>query len=307
MSEPTVVTKSGFVALIGRPNSGKSTLLNRLIGQKVAIVSDKPQTTRNRVIGIRTTADTQICFVDTPGIHRPGYRLNERMMDTVYESLKDVDLIVHLVDVAEKYGKGEQYVLDLIKSARTPALLALNKVDLVNKGRLLPIIDFYSKQHEYREIIPISATEGDNLDPLLESIRTVLPEGEFLYPPEYITDQQERFIAAEIIREKVLNNTREELPYSTAVLIDQFDESQRDTGFVSITATIIVDKDSQKKIVIGRAGNMIKTIGIEARSELQEFLPARKVYLELNVKVVPGWRNQDQLLDQITSTGTPEI
>jgi GTPase len=303
MSEQTVTTKSGFVALIGRPNSGKSTLLNRLIGQKIAIVSDKPQTTRNRVVGIRTTADTQICFVDTPGIHRPGYRLNERMMNTVYESLKDVDLIVHLVDAADKYGKGEQYALELVKSAEAPALLALNKVDLINKGRLLPIIDFYSKQFEYREIIPISATAGDNLEALLASIRNCLPEGEFLYPPEYVTDQQERFIAAEIVREKVLNNTREELPYSTAVLLDQFDESRRDQGFVSITATIIVDKDSQKKIVIGRAGSMIKTIGTEARTELQDFLQVRKVYLELNVKVVPGWRNQEQLLDQITAGG----
>jgi GTPase len=306
MSEQTVSTKSGFVALIGRPNSGKSTLLNRLIGQKVAIVSDKPQTTRSRVIGIRTTADTQICFVDTPGIHRPGYLLNERMMETVYESLKGVDLIVHLVDAAEKYGKGEQYVIDLVKSAQSPALLALNKVDLINKGRLLPIIDFYSKQFEYREIIPISATEGDNLEVLIDSIRSILPEGEFLYPPEYVTDQHERFITAEIIREKVLNNTREELPYSTAVLIDQFDESRREAGFVSITATVIVDKDSQKKIVIGRAGSMIKTIGTEARMELENFLDVRKLYLELNVKVVPGWRNQERLLDQIT-TGAAEV
>ncbi|MGH9339343.1 MAG: GTPase Era [Acidobacteriota bacterium] len=296
------MTKSGFVALIGRPNSGKSTLLNRLIGQKVSIVSDKPQTTRSRALGIRTTADSQMAFVDTPGIHRPGYRLNERMMEIVYEVLRDVDLVVHLVDSSESYGKGEEYATDLVKQAEKPAILVLNKVDLVNKGKLLPIIDFYNQQYRYAEIIPLSAERGDNVGVLIEKIAEHLPEGPFLYPAEYVTDQQERFIASEIIREKVLSHTREELPYSTAVQIEEFDETEREGGFVRIAASIIVEKDGQKKIVIGRGGKMIKMIGTEARKEIQGFLDVRKVYLDLKVKVVTGWRNIEYLLNEFAFT-----
>ncbi|MFB3904443.1 MAG: GTPase Era [Acidobacteriota bacterium] len=293
------ITKAGFVALVGRPNAGKSTLLNLLIGQKVAAVSDKPQTTRNRILGIRNQGDSQFIFVDTPGIHRPGYRMNERMMETVYEAVKDVDVVVHLVDAAERFGKGEQYVLDLLKQAEKPVLLALNKIDLVNKGKLLPMIQFFSEQKDYSAIVPLSALTGENVEVLLDEIARLLPAGEALYPPEYVTDQHERFIVSEIIREKVLSHTREELPYATAVRIDEFDESQRAEGLVRIFASIIVDKESQKKIVIGRAGQMIKQIGIEARQEIQSFLEVRKVYLDLNVRVVPGWRNLDQLLDEM--------
>ncbi len=293
------ITKAGFVALVGRPNAGKSTLLNLLIGQKVAAVSDKPQTTRNRILGIRNLGDAQFIFVDTPGIHRPGYRMNERMMETVYEALKDVDVVVHLVDASERFGKGEQYVLDLLKQAQKPAILALNKVDLVNKGKLLPMIQFFSEQKDYSSIVPMSALTGENVEDLLDEIGRSLPAGAFLYPPEYVTDQQERFIVSEIIREKVLSHTREELPYATAVRIDEFDESQRADGLVRIFASIIVDKDSQKKIVIGRAGQMIKQIGVEARQEIESFLEIRRLYLDLNVKVVPGWRNLDQLLDEM--------
>lgn len=293
------VTKAGFVALVGRPNSGKSTLLNHLIGQKVAAVSDKPQTTRNRILGIRNQGNAQFVFVDTPGIHRPGYRMNERMMETVYEAVKDVDVVVHLVDASERFGKGEQYVLDLLKQAEKPVILALNKIDLVNKGKLLPMIQFFSEQKDYTAIVPLSALTGENVEGLLDEIGGLLPASEFLYPPEYVTDQQERFIVSEIIREQVLSHTREELPYATAVRIDEFDESQRAEGLVRIFASIIVDKESQKKIVIGRAGQMIKQIGIEAREEIQSFLEVRKVYLDLNVKVVPGWRNLDQLLDEM--------
>lgn len=284
---------------MGRPNTGKSTLLNRLIGQKVSIVSDKPQTTRKRALGIRTTGDAQAVFVDTPGIHRPGHRLNERMMEDVYEALREVDLVVHMVDVSQRYGKGEEFTLDLIRKTAKPTLLALNKVDLVNKGKILPVIEFYHRQYPYLDIIPISATEGDNVPVLLEKIAENLPEGDFLYSPEQITDQQERFLVAEMIREKVLQHTRQELPYSTAVLLERFDESRRDQGFVSISASIVVEKDGQKKIVIGRGGSMIKTIGTEARQEIEELLQVEKVFLDLNVKVVPGWRNQEHLLDQI--------
>lgn len=291
--------KSGFVALIGRPNVGKSTLLNRLVGQKVAIVSDKPQTTRNRILGVDTTEECQMIFVDTPGIHRPGYLLNKRMMEEVYDSLKGVDLLVHVVDVSERYGKGEEYVLKLVQKTQKPTILVLNKVDLISKGKILPVLEFYNEQFEYREMIPLSALEGDNFELLREKIVENLPEGDWLYPSEYITDQPERFIASEIIREKVLHHTRQELPYSTAVLVEVFDESKREKGFMSITASIIVDKNSHKKIVIGRAGQMIKTIGTQARIELQDFLDVKKVYLELNVKVISGWRDQEHLLDEL--------
>ncbi|RPJ55796.1 MAG: GTPase Era [Acidobacteria bacterium] len=293
------ITKTGFVALVGRPNAGKSTLLNLLIGQKVAAVSDKPQTTRNRILGIRNEGDAQFVFVDTPGIHRPGYRMNERMMETVYEAVKDVDVVVHLVDASERFGKGEQYALDLLKRAEIPVILALNKIDLINKGKLLPMMQFFSEQKDYSAIVPMSALTGESVDRLLDEIGRLLPAGAFLYPPEYVTDQQERFIVAEIVREKVLTHTREELPYATAVRIDEFDESQRADGFVRIIASIIVDKESQKKIVIGRAGQMIKQIGTEARQEIESFLEVRRIFLDLNVKVVPGWRNLDQLLDEM--------
>ncbi|MDA2937297.1 GTPase Era [Acidobacteria bacterium AH-259-A15] len=293
------MSKSGFVALIGRPNVGKSTILNRLIGQKIAIVSEKPQTTRNRILGVLTREDCQTIFVDTPGIHRPGYRLNKRMMEEVYDSLNGVDLVVQVVDVSESYGKGEEYVLNLVKKTQKPTILALNKVDLVNKGKILPVIEFYSRQFEYCEIIPLSATMGDNVESLEQKIKGNLPEREFPYPHEYVTDQQERFLVSEIIREKLLHHTRQELPYSTAVLVEEFDESERQNGFARIAASIIVDKDSQKGIVIGRGGSMIRRIGTDARLDIQDFLAVRKVYLDLNVKVISGWRNQEHLLDEL--------
>ncbi len=292
--------KSGLVALMGRPNVGKSTLLNQLVGQKVAIVSNKPQTTRNRILGVQTTEECQIIFLDTPGIHRPGHLLNKRMMEEVYDSLRGVDLLVQMVDVSERYGKGEKYVLNLVQKSQKPTILVLNKIDLISKGKILPVLEFYNQQFEYREMIPISALKGDNFELLQEKIVENLPEGgEWLYPSEYITDQPERFLVSEIIREKVLHNTRQELPYSTAVLVEVFDESRREKGFMSITATIVVDKGSQKKIVIGRAGQMVKTIGTEARIDLQGFLDVSKLYLELNVKVIEGWRDRGYLLDEL--------
>ncbi len=291
--------KAGLIALIGRPNSGKSTLLNRLIGQAVSIVSDKPQTTRHQILGVRTTPDCQMVFVDTPGVHRPGYRLNERMMEAVYEALREVDLILHMVDMSERFGKGEKYVGDMVQQAQKPTILLLNKVDLINKGRLLPILDFYQQEREYLEMIPISAAKGDNLEVLLEKIAENLPEGDFLYPSEYVTDQLERSMVGERIREKVLRNTRQELPHASAVLLEEFDEEERKDGFVRITASIIVEKPGQKRIVIGRGGQMIKTIGTRSRKDIEKLLGVRKVYLELQVRVVPDWRNLENLLNRL--------
>jgi len=294
-----MILKSGFAAIVGRPNSGKSTLLNRLIGTKVSIVSDKPQTTRNRILGIHTQEDAQIAFVDTPGIHRPGYKMNVRMMELVREAMREVDILLHMVDVSENYGKGEKFALEMVEKYQKPALLLLNKIDLINKGRLLPVIEHYSEQGQYTEIFPISAKKGDNLDALVERIVSYLPEGELMYPDDYFTDQQERFMVSEAIREQVLLKTRKELPYSTAVQIEEFDESRRDEGLVVISASVVVEKLGQKKIVIGRSGQMVKQIGTEARKEIQSILGVRKVFLELNVKVIPGWRDQDFVLQDI--------
>ena len=299
MEPPENSSRCGYVALLGRPNAGKSTLLNHLMGQKISIVSDKPQTTRNRVLGIRTQGDSQIVFVDTPGIHRPGYRLNARMMDIVYEAIRGVDVLIHLVDVSERFGKGERFAVDLIARAQQPTLLALNKVDKVNKGKILPVIESYAAFDVYREIIPISATRGNNLEVLLQKVTELLPPNEFQHHADQVTDQTERFLAAEVIREKVLLRTRKELPYATAVQVEQFDETRRKEGFVRIIASIVVDKPSQKKIVIGRGGRMIKQIGIDARREIERRLEIRQIYLDLHVRVVGGWRNADRWLDEL--------
>ena len=288
--------KSGYVALVGRPNAGKSTLLNLLIGEKIAIVSDKPQTTRNRILGVRIEDSAQIVFVDTPGIHRPGFLLNKRMMETVYQALLEVDVLVHVVDVSQSFGKGELFALDTMRSVPKPRLLALNKIDLINKGRLLPIIERYDREGIYEAVIPISAQTGDNLDPLISNIVQRIPEQGWTLADDYLTDQPERFLVSEIIREKVLQNTRKELPYSTAVQLEVFDESRRQEGFMHVAAAVIVERPGQKKIVIGRGGQMIKKIGSAARKELLGFLGVSKMYLELHVKVVPGWRNQERLL-----------
>jgi GTP-binding protein Era len=301
------MTKSGLVALIGRPNVGKSTILNRLIGEKIAIVSNKPQTTRHRILGVQTRDQSQAVFVDTPGIHRPGHRLNDRMMEEVYDCLRNVDLIIQVVDASESYGKGEEYVLNLIQRSEKPTILVLNKLDLINRGKVLPVIEFYSQQFEYLEIIPLSAIQGDNFEVFELKILENLPEGEWQYPADYLTNQTERSMVSEVIREKVLHHTRQELPYSTAVLVEAFDEERREEGFIRIVASIIVDKQSQKKIVIGRAGRMIKEIGTEARLEIQEFLQVKKVYLDLNVKTIPGWRDREQLLDELGVRSTDYI
>ena len=289
--------KAGFVSFIGRPNAGKSTLLNRVVGQKIAIVSDKPQTTRTRIVGVKNYPDGQIVFVDTPGVHRPTHRMNVRMVDVALEAIKDVDVLALVVDASARMGKGDRYLVTLLKDVKKPVLLLLNKVDLLAKAKLLPIIDQYRHVHAFAEIVPISARDGTNVDVVERLFLQYLPEGEPLYPPDYLTDQTERFWVAEIIREQVLQLTHDELPFSTAVVIDKFDDEGGDT-LVNLYGTILVDRESQKPIVIGRAGAMIKEIGTAARIEIEAFLQ-RRVYLDLHVKVKSEWRDNERLLDEI--------
>lgn len=289
--------KSGFVTLLGRPNAGKSTLLNRIVGQKLAIVSDKPQTTRTRVVGVRHYPEGQVVFVDTPGVHRPTHRLNVRMVDIALESMREVDLLALIVDASVKPGKGDRYMLDLLKEATQPAILVLNKVDLIAKTRLLPLIDHYRQEHPFVEIVPVSAADGTNVEVLERLFLQHLPEGEPLYPPDYLTDQTERFFVAEVVREQVLQHTHDELPFSTAVVIDKFDESA-DPARVDVYCTILVERESQKPIVIGKGGAMIKQIGTAARAELEQYLE-KHVYLDLHVKVKSEWRDDERMLDEI--------
>lgn len=291
--------KSGTVAIVGRPNSGKSTLLNALVGQKVSIISSSPQTTRHRILGILTEARGQIVFADTPGIHKPMYRMNRRMLGSVMEALDRMDLVLLLVDGSISFGAGESYVLEILKKARPHSLLAINKIDKIAKPRLLPIMDRYSREFEFREIIPISALRGENLGLLVDKLFEYLPEGEPLYDPGMLTDRSERFIAAEFIREKILERTRAELPYVTAVLIRRFDESRRAAeNLVVIEADIIVEKRSQQGIILGAGGSRIKEVGVAARRDLEQLLECR-VFLDLSVKTVRNWRNDEKVLDDL--------
>jgi GTP-binding protein Era len=293
--------KAGFVALIGRPNAGKSTLLNRIVGHKLAIVSDKPQTTRTRIVGVKNYPDGQIVFVDTPGVHKPSHRMNVRMVDVALEAMRDVDLLTLVVDVSVKEGPGDRHLLELVKDAKTPAILALNKVDLVAKAKLLPIIDKYRHAHPFVEFVPISALDGTNVDTLETLFLQYLPEGDPLYPLDYVTDQPERFFVGEIVREQVLQLTHDELPFTTAVVVDSFEVPEEGTN-TSIYCTILVERESQKPIVVGKGGAMIKQIGTAARVELQRFLGAR-VYLDLRVKVKSEWRDDERVLDEIGLRG----
>jgi GTP-binding protein Era len=290
--------KSGFVSLIGRPNAGKSTLLNRLVGTKLAIVSDKPQTTRTRILGVRNYPDAQVVFLDTPGIHRPLHRMNVRMMHTAVETMREVDVLGVVVDAAEPPGKGDRFVVDLIKDVKVPIVLILNKIDLIKKTRLLPILDRYTKEGRFAEMVPISASTGDNVDRLERVLIDRLPEGQALYPADYLTDQPERFLAAEIVREKLLQFTHAEIPFSSAVVIDRFEEATGRDGILRLYCTIVVDRESQKPIVVGRAGAMIKKIGTAAREELEQFFSTR-VYLDLHVRVKSEWREDDRVLSEI--------
>jgi GTP-binding protein Era len=290
--------RAGLVALIGRPNAGKSTLLNRLVGTKLAIVSDKPQTTRTRIIGVKHRADAQIVFVDTPGIHRPMHRMNVRMVDAAVDATRDVDVVGLLVDVGERPGKGDRFVLDLLKGVKAPVFLILNKIDLVKKTRLLPMIQQYADMKRFEEIIPVSAATGDNVDRLEQAIVDRLPEGEPLYPQDYLTDQPERVLAAELVREKILQFTRAELPFSSAVVVDRFEEPEGDRGILKLYCTIVVERESQKPIVVGRGGAMIKRIGTAAREDLERLFGAR-VFLDLHVRVKSEWREDDAVLNRI--------
>ncbi len=289
--------RAGFVSLIGRPNAGKSTLLNRVVGVKVAIVSDKPQTTRNRIVGAKTYDDGQIVFVDTPGIHRPLHRLNVRMVDAAVETLREVDVVALVYDASSKPGRGDEFVSGLIRNVRVPVVLVLNKIDVVAKSALLPLIELARKWHDFAAIVPVSAQTGDGVDRLERVLLDHLPEADPVYPEDFLTDQPERALAAEIVREKVLQHTRAELPFSTAVAVDQFDESAR-AELLKLYCTIFVEQESQKPIVIGRGGDMIKRIGTDARIDLERFF-GTKVFLDLRVKVNPDWRNDERALDQL--------
>jgi GTPase len=291
--------KSGFVSFIGRPNAGKSTLLNRLVGTKLAIVSDKPQTTRTRILGVKNYPDAQVVYLDTPGIHRPLHRMNVRMVDAAVETIREVDVLGLVLDVAEPPGKGDRYVFDLVKDAKASLFLILNKIDLLKKSKLLPLIDRYRKDAEFAEIVPISASTGDNVDRLERSIIEHLPEGERLYPEDYLTDQPERFFASEIVREKLLQFTHAEIPFSSAVVIDRFEEPSAETkNILRLYCTIVVDRESQKPIIVGRGGEMVKKIGTAAREELERFF-GTKVYLDLHVRVKAEWREDDLVLQQL--------
>jgi len=291
--------KFGTAVIIGRPNSGKSTLLNSLVGQKISIVSAKPQTTRHRILGITTEARGQIVFMDTPGIHKPAYGMNRRMLHTVYDGLRDVDLVLLVVDASISFGSGENFVLETVKNAQMKSFLLLNKIDRIAKPKLLPIMQRYGNAYEFLEIIPLSAKTGENLGLLLDRIFECLPEGEALYESEQITDRTERFLASESIREKLLDRVREELPYASAVLIRVFDESQREgKNLVVIEADILVERRSQQGIILGAGASSLRDLGISARQELEQLLGC-KVYLGLQVKTAWNWRNDEAVLDQL--------
>jgi GTPase len=288
--------KSGFVSIIGRPNVGKSTFLNRVIGQKIAIMSDKPQTTRNKIQGVYTTDDAQIIFIDTPGIHKPKHKLGDFMMKVAENALKEVDLILFMINAEEGFGRGDAFIIERLKKINTPVFLVINKIDQVHPDDLLPLIDQYKSLHEFAEIVPISALQGNNVETLIGQIKEYLPEGPQYYPADQVTDHPERFIIAELIREKALHLTREEVPHSIAVVIDTI-ERRQDSNAVYVGATIIVERDSQKGIIIGKQGRMLKEIGQRARIDIEALLGS-KVFLELWVKVQKDWRNRlSQLRD----------
>jgi GTPase len=290
--------KAGFVSLIGRPNAGKSTLLNRLVGTKLAIVSDKPQTTRNRILGVRNYPDAQVVFLDTPGIHRPLHRMNVRMVDAALDTMREVDVVGLVVDVTEPPGKGDRYVLDLLKNVKAPVFLVLNKVDLIKKTRLLPMMQQHDAMGMFAEIVPVSAATGENVDRLERAIIDRLPEGDPLYPADYLTDQPERFFAGEIVREKLLQFTRDEIPFSSAVVVERFEEPESDNAVLKLYCTIVVDRASHKPIVLGRGGDMIKRIGTAAREDLERFFGTR-VFLDLHVRVKSEWREDERVLDDL--------
>src|SRR5699024_7117304 len=285
--------KSGFIAIIGRPNVGKSTFMNNVIGQKIAIMSDKPQTTRNKIQGDYTEENAQIIFIDTPGIHKPKHRLGDFMVKIAENTLNEVDAILFMIDAKEGYGKGDQYILDRLQHVKRPVFLIINKVDLIHPDDLFPIIELYKDKCNFEEIIPISALQGNNVTHLLNMLKQKLPEGPQFYPEDQITDHPERFIIGELIREKVLQLTREEIPHSIAVVIENIEKKDNDKVFIQ--AAVITERQTQKGILIGKQGSMLKNIGKKAREDIEALL-GTKVYLELWVKVQKDWRNKQSQL-----------
>lgn len=280
---------SGFVAILGRPNVGKSTFLNRVVGQKIAIMSDKAQTTRNKIQGIYTEDDAQIVFIDTPGIHKPHSRLGDFMVESALSTLNEVDAVLFMVNAIQKRGRGDDFIIERLKNVKKPIYLVINKIDQIHPDKLLQIMDDYRNTLDYAEVFPISALEGNNCPELIESLVNTLPEGPQYYPADQITDHPERFIAGELIREKVLELTREEVPHSVAVVVDRI--HREDDEKVLVQATIVVERNSQKGIIIGKGGKMLKQIGVKARKDI-ELMLGDKVYLELWVKVQPNWKDR---------------
>ncbi|WP_416827263.1 GTPase Era [Ectobacillus polymachus] len=292
--------KSGFVSIIGRPNVGKSTFLNRTIGQKIAIMSDKPQTTRNKIQGVFTQEDAQIIFIDTPGIHKPKHKLGDFMIKMAENTLKEVDIVLFMINAEEGLGRGDEFIIEKLKSTKRPVFLVVNKIDTIHPNDLMLLIDQYRTLYDFAEVVPISALQGNNIETLIAVIKKYLPAGPQYYPENQVTDHPERFIMAELVREKVLHLTREEVPHSVAVFIDAIEK--RDGGAVYINATIIVERPSQKGIIIGKQGSMLKEIGKRARLDI-EMLLGSKVFLELWVKVEKDWRNK---LSQLRDLGFRE-
>lgn len=296
-SESATDFRSGYVALVGRPNAGKSTLLNRLVGEKIAAVSSKPQTTRHRIQGVITRPEGQIVLVDTPGVHKPGYLLNRRMMAMVHDALASVNLVCLMRDASVPTGNGDRFVLDLVKQSEQPAILILNKVDrLKQKGALLPLMEWYANEYDWREVVPISALKGDAIDLLLGQIVKHLPAGEPIFAEDELTDQPLRLLVAEMVREKILETTGDEIPYVTAVVTEMFDESN--PNLPKIYCAIFVERSSQKAIIIGKGGEKLKQIGSRARQDIEKLM-GKKVYLQLFVKVEEDWRNREHALDEM--------
>lgn len=288
--------KSGFAAIIGRPNVGKSTLLNQIVGQKIAIMSDKPQTTRNKIQGVYTTETSQIVFLDTPGIHKPQSKLGTFMMKVAESTFQEVDAVLFVVDVADGLGGGDRFIIEQLKNVKTPVFLVLNKIDQVEPEQLLPVIQSYKDLYAFAEIVPVSARNGNNVTTLLELVGRYLPDGPQYYPEDQVTDYPEQFVCAELIREKILHMTREEIPHSIAVQIE--DMKVKENGLVDISAVIYVERDSQKGIIIGKQGSLLKEIGKRARHDIEALLGS-KIFLQLWVKVKKDWRNQEHVLKDL--------
>lgn len=286
--------RSGFIAIIGRPNVGKSTLLNTLLGEKIAIISDKPQTTRNRILGIVSRPQAQFVFIDTPGIHKPQHRMNEYMVKTALATYNEVDVILVLVEATTPPGTGDKFIIETLAKVETPVFLIINKIDLIEKQKVLPLIDEYQKLYAFAEIIPISALKGD-LGGLIDAVAGRLPEGPKYFPEDQLTDQPERFVIAELIREKIFMLTKEEIPYSSAVVIEDMKE---EPDITRVTAVIYVERDSQKGILIGRGGAMLKRVGTQAREDAEKLLGV-KIFLQLWVKVRKGWREDERMLKNL--------